>query len=96
VQEKRDNLLARLLFEMGKVLKYDIPAIEIYQGGYAPKGWLYRDNQATGAVAFLNDMADGKKELPVILYEPATRPLHDPASMTDETRTDRATRSQLE
>lgn len=27
--DKRDNLLARMLFEMGKVLKYDIPAIEI-------------------------------------------------------------------
>lgn len=60
-REKRDNLLARMLSEMGKVLKYDIPAIEIYQGGYTPGGLAFRDNQNVGAVTFLNDMADGKK-----------------------------------
>lgn len=81
-QDKRDNLLARLLFEMGRVLKYDIPAIEIYQGGYAPKGWLFRDNQATGAVAFFNDMANGKKALPVLLQQPAGS-AQRPVSMLD-------------
>ena len=35
-EDKRDNLPARLIFEMGKVLRYDVPAIEIYRGGYAP------------------------------------------------------------
>ncbi len=69
--DKRDNLLARLLYEIGKVLKYNIQAIEIFQGGYAPKGWAYRDAQNTGAVAFLNDLGNASKALPVMVFEPS-------------------------
>lgn len=79
-REKRENLLARLLSEMGKILKYDIPAIEIYQGGYAPKGWTVREDQNNGAVKFLNDMADGKKALPVTLFEPSSTASQTPGS----------------
>src|ERR1700722_9627764 len=38
-QEKKENLLAKLLFEIGHVLGFEIPAIDIFKGGYAPKGW---------------------------------------------------------
>ncbi len=61
----RDDLLARLLFEMGKVLDFDIPAIDIYRGGYAPKGWAFRENRATGAMEYLYELSQGKNSVPM-------------------------------
>jgi hypothetical protein len=39
----KEKLLSKILFEIAKVLKFDIPAIEIFEGGYAPGGWAHRD-----------------------------------------------------
>ena len=40
-REKKERLLANLLCEMAKTLRYKIPAMEIFKGGYAPKGWVH-------------------------------------------------------
>jgi hypothetical protein len=63
--DTRDNLLARLLFEMGKVLGFNIPAIEIYKGGYAPDGWRVRDDRSTGALEYLYQLSQGKNSIPM-------------------------------
>lgn len=64
-REKRDNLLARLLFEIGRVLKFDIPAIDIFQGGYAPIGWAHRDFRSTGALEYVYELSQGKNSIPM-------------------------------
>lgn len=64
-REKREKLLAKLLFEMGAVLKFDIPALDIFKGGYAPEGWAHRDAQQFGAYQFVNDLAKGKSCVPI-------------------------------
>jgi hypothetical protein len=66
---KRDNLLARLLFEMGNVLGFDIPAIEIFQGGYAPSGWAFRDNRQLGALEYIYELSQGKNAIPMKVVE---------------------------
>ena len=62
---KRDKLLATLLFQMGKVLGFDMPAMELFQGGYAPKGWEYRDNRAGTVAEYVVALSQGKASLPM-------------------------------
>lgn len=64
-RDKRDNLLARLLCEMGKVLKFEMPAIEIFQSGYAPEGWVYRDTRAGAIAEYIVALSTGKAVLPM-------------------------------
>lgn len=64
-RNKRDKLLATLLFQMGKVLDFDMPAMELFQGGYAPDGWIYRDNRAGAVADYVVALATGKASLPM-------------------------------
>ena len=66
--EKKEKLLAQLLFTMGTVLKFNIPAMEIFKGGYAPKGWAHRDALQIGTHQFVNDLAEGKKLMPIYIH----------------------------
>ena len=61
----KEKLLSKLLFEIAKVLKFDIPAIEIFEGGYAPSGWAHRDLRYTGAFDYLHELREGSKTLPL-------------------------------
>jgi hypothetical protein len=63
----KEKLLSKLLFEIAKVLKFDIPAIEIFEGGYAPGGWAHRDMRYTGALEFMHELREGTKTLPLWL-----------------------------
>ena len=60
----KEKLLAKLLFEIAKVLKFDIPAIEIFEGGYAPGGWAHRDLRYTGALEYLHELREGRTPCP--------------------------------
>jgi hypothetical protein len=51
--EKKEGLLANMLFEMAAALRFNIPAMEIFKGGYAPKGWLHRDSRSFEAMEFV-------------------------------------------
>ena len=75
-RDKRDTLLAKLLFEMGRVLDFDMPAIDIYKGGYAPGGWQFRDMRQTGALEYLFELSKGKNVLPISIQEKPTVPVH--------------------
>jgi hypothetical protein len=63
--EKRDNLLAKLLFQMGRVLGFDMPAIEIFQGGYAPSGWAFKEGRISAVMEYLFALSEGKTSLPM-------------------------------
>lgn len=63
--ETRERLLANLLFEMGSVLKLNIPAMEIFKGGYAPSGWETRDAKQNEAIDYVLDLAKSKNAVPI-------------------------------
>jgi hypothetical protein len=64
-QEKKERLLANLLYQMARTLHFDIPALDIFKGGYAPKGWLHRDVRATGALEYIYKLSQGTKVVPI-------------------------------
>ena len=64
----KEKLLSKLLFEIAKVLKFNIPAIEIFEGGYAPRGWAHRDMRYTGALEYMHELREGTKTLPLWLH----------------------------
>jgi hypothetical protein len=68
-RRERDKRLSKLLYEIAIVLGFDIPAIEIFEGGYAPGGWAFRDGRYIGMLEFINDLSEGKKHIPVGLQE---------------------------
>ena len=61
----KEKLLSKLLFEIAKVLKFDIPAIEIFEGAYAPGGWAHRDMRYIGALEYLHELREGSNILPL-------------------------------
>lgn len=67
---RKDRLLAALLFEISKIVGFRIPEIEIFQGGYSPQGWSDREDLQLGALAFFNDLSTGKKIVPLWVMGP--------------------------
>lgn len=65
--EKKERLLANLLFEMAAALRFNIPAMEIFKGGYAPKGWEHRDNRQFEAMEYIYALSQGTKVVPIWL-----------------------------
>ena len=80
----KEKLLSKLLFEIAKVVGFDIPAIEIFEGGYAPSGWAHRDMRYTGALDYLHELREGSNQLPLWISgvtppaAPATEPPGSP------------------
>ena len=64
-QEKKERLLATLLYQMAKKLHFNIPALEIFKGGYAPKGWLHLDLRRLAALEYVYDLAQGTRVVPI-------------------------------
>lgn len=67
---RKDRLIAALLFEISKVLGFKIPEIEIFHGGYAPQGWADRDDMELGALQFLNELRASQRALPLRMMDP--------------------------
>jgi hypothetical protein len=63
--ERKERLLANLLFEMAAALRFKIPAMDIFKGGYAPKGWLHRDNRQFEAMEYIYDLSKGTRIVPI-------------------------------
>jgi hypothetical protein len=83
--ETKERRLAELLFEIAAVLGFKIPALDIFKGGYAPKGWAHRDLRAVGALEYVYELSQGTKSVPVWLAG-LTRPQSTAVSLPDETK----------
>jgi hypothetical protein len=66
-QEIKERLLAKLLSEMGKVLRFKIDTLDIFKGGYAPKGWDHRDLRQLEAAEYLHNLTIGQGSLPIFI-----------------------------
>lgn len=73
-RNERDKRLSKLLFEMAKILNFEIPAIDIFEGGYAPGGLAFRDSRYVNMLEFIYELSKGKKSLPVSLHEKSKDP----------------------
>lgn len=63
--ETREKRLAELLFQMAAVLKFDIPALDLFKGGYAPKGWAHKTFRQNEMMEFVHELATGEKNIPL-------------------------------
>lgn len=63
--ESREKLLASLLHEMANILNFRIDAIDIFRSGYAPQGWAQRDAMYEQALSYVQQLAEGKKVVPL-------------------------------
>lgn len=84
-RREKEKLLSKLLFEIAKVLKFNIPAIEIFEGGYAPKGWEHRDMRATGVMEYIHQLSEGKNTLPMAVTSfPVSQDAMDKQNLVQE------------
>jgi hypothetical protein len=66
-RDERDRLLADLLFQMSGELKMAIPALEIFRGGYAPKGWAHREQREHALMEFAYQLSQKQNALPMMV-----------------------------
>jgi hypothetical protein len=82
--KKKERLLANLLCEMAKTLRYNIPAMDIFKGGYAPRGWIHSQTRLLEALEYVHDLATVQKSIPMWLHgsaqHPAQTPLAEPVA----------------
>jgi hypothetical protein len=67
--KERQALLSKLIHAMAKALKFRIEQLEIFEGGYTPQGWVDDDLQSRRMRQFLIDLYDGRKWLPVGVFQ---------------------------
>lgn len=72
--EKKDKLLAELLSNMAKVLNFKIDGLDIFRSGYAPGGWVHREDRANAAMEFVYQLATRQNTLPVLLVQGGAMP----------------------
>lgn len=73
-REKKERLLANLLCQMARTLRYNIPAMDIFRGGYAPRGWQHVQNRLHEALEYVHDLATTNKALPMCLHGTTQHP----------------------
>jgi hypothetical protein len=87
-REKKERLLANLLCQMAKTLRYNIPAMDIFKGGYAPKGWGHSQGRLLEALEYVHDLAVNNKAIPMWLHGTTQHPAPPPKStLNDEAPT---------
>jgi hypothetical protein len=66
-RETKERRLADLLFQIATVLGFDISALDMFKGGYAPMGWAHKEARSNGLLDYFHDMAEGTKNFPIWL-----------------------------
>jgi hypothetical protein len=82
-EEKRNDLLAKLLFAIAKFLGFTMSEIDLRNGGYAPDGWRYRDDRLGLIQEFAKDLASGQRALPVYALQAAPPSQTAPSQKSD-------------
>jgi hypothetical protein len=64
-EKRQQDLLAKLITQIGDHLGYRMGEIDVRDGGYAPEGWRFRDNLQTEMQLYVTALAKGNATLPV-------------------------------
>lgn len=67
---ERSQAQTRLLDAIAKRLGMRIEQLDIYSGGYSPKGWLDVENEQTIIRRLFGEIAIGKRAFPVMVFQP--------------------------
>ncbi|MBL28137.1 MAG: hypothetical protein CMM50_11390 [Rhodospirillaceae bacterium] len=62
---EQDRLLTKLLHAMSCSLKFKIEQLDIFDGGYTPKGWNDIENQQQAMRLLLIDLLKGNRAIPI-------------------------------
>ena len=68
--EERSQAQTRLLDAIARNLGTEIEQLDIYSGGYSPKGWFDLENEQAVIRRLFGEIALGHKAFPVIVYPP--------------------------
>ncbi|MGO9392138.1 DUF6680 family protein [Rhodoblastus sp.] len=79
--EKRNELLAKLIFAMSQKLGFKMSEIDIKNGGYSPDGWRYRDDRLGEIQEFALKIARGNVRFPITaaMYDSQPSPNSEPS-----------------
>jgi hypothetical protein len=83
--QNREYLRTVLLSAIAKSLRFNIPDLEIFRGGYTPQGHVNIDAEQAAIRTFLADIAAGRKSLPItaiVAPAPVTTPSEQPTGPT--------------
>jgi len=64
-RQDQERLLSKLLYVMAKSLQFDIEHLEIFGGGYTPKGWADIESQQNVLRSLLIETFSGNRAFPV-------------------------------
>ena len=64
-EQKRAEMLAKLLFPIAKNLGFTLSEIDIKNGGYAPDAWRIGDERLVGVQEYILKMGRGEAGLPI-------------------------------
>lgn len=68
--DKRDDLLVKLLYEMGKDLSLQYDKHDLKKLAYGPIGWAHEQETQQQNMAYLNELLAGKRALPITPMQP--------------------------
>jgi hypothetical protein len=71
-EDKRAELLALLLVRVAAYLGITKGEIEVLHGGYAPQGWLERDNRMAKIQDYVMRLSEGRTTLPTSVQQAST------------------------
>ena len=75
IGQRREYLRAVLLSQMAKTLRFKIPELEIFKGGYNPEGHAQIDAELAINRRFFAEIATGKRAFPVTIQHQTSLPL---------------------
>lgn len=82
--EKREELLVKLLYEMGQDLGYEFDKRDLETMAYGPTGWNNDQNLHRQNMTLLNEMLSGRRSLPVSSMQPPQQNPFPPAPVTPQ------------
>lgn len=68
--EQREDLLVRLLYEMGKDLGFQYDKHDLAKLAYGPTGWYNEQDLQRQNMRYLNDLLAGRRALPITPMQP--------------------------
>ncbi len=69
-EDRRNELLAILLVKIAAHLGFTKGEIEILHGGYAPSGWLFRDQRVGQIQDYVVRLSEGQAVVPISVGQP--------------------------
>lgn len=63
---ERDALLTKLLHGIAKALNFKMEQLDIFEGGYAPQGWIDDEDNLRLVRTLLLDVLNGRRGIPIV------------------------------